>query len=116
MKKIIAANWKMVVKKENLPVLAEVLQKANKETLEVLVCPSFVHLAETAGWLRDAKIGLGAQNCFWEEHGAYTGEISAWDLQAAGCNFVLVGHSERRKYFGETDETVNKKIDRKSVV
>ncbi|MCX6779439.1 MAG: triose-phosphate isomerase [Candidatus Magasanikbacteria bacterium] len=110
MQKIIVANWKMVVKKEQLVSLVEVVGQADKTNLEVALCPSFVHLTEVASLINNKNIGLGAQNCFWVEHGAYTGEVSAWDLKDEGCQYVLVGHSERRKYFSESDEIINKKL------
>lgn len=77
--------------------------------VEVVLCPPFTALAAVEGIIADSKIGLGAQNMFWEEQGAFTGEISPLMLQGL-CDYVILGHSERRQYFGETDETVNKKM------
>lgn len=110
MKKIIAANWKMTLQKENLAPLVEVVKQANLDELETIICPSFTHLSKVANLIENTSIKLGAQDCFWEEKGAYTGEVSAWDLKNEGCQFVLVGHSERRRYFAETDEIINKKL------
>lgn len=76
----------------------------------IVVIPPFTALHLTADVLKGAKIALGAQNLHWEETGAFTGEISAPMLKAAGCNYVIIGHSERRQYFGETNEDVRRKI------
>jgi len=108
----IAGNWKMfktaaeaVDFVTNLkPQVAEVTNR------EILVCPPFPALAPVAEALRNSNIKLGAQNLFWEDEGAFTGEVSAPMLKAVGCQYVIIGHSERRQYFGETNETVNKKI------
>jgi len=110
MQKIIVANWKMVVTKEQLAPLIEVVKKADKTKADVVICPSFIHLKEVTDLIKNESIGLGAQNCFWAEHGAYTGEVSAEDLKQEGCEYILVGHSERRKYFQESDEMINKKL------
>jgi triosephosphate isomerase len=85
-------------------------QKENfSDEVDVLVCPPFVSLGMAVKYLHDSEIHVGAQNFHYEDNGAYTGEISASMIAESGCNFVLIGHSERRQYFGETDETVNKK-------
>jgi triosephosphate isomerase len=78
--------------------------------VDVMVAPQFAALSMVAEVLKGSAIALGAQNLFWETEGAYTGELSAPMLKAAGCTHVIIGHSERRQYFGETNETVNKKI------
>lgn len=109
MQKIIVANWKMTLKKTQIEPLVQIINQVEKKDLTIVVCPSFVHLPEVAE-KNDGSFFLGAQDCFWEEHGAYTGEVSAWDLKDGGCYYVLIGHSERRRYFGETDEDVNKKV------
>ena len=80
--------------------------------VETVICPPFTLLAQVAELLRDSDIGLGAQNMFWEVEGAYTGEVSPRMIVDAGCKYVILGHSERRQYFGETDETVNRKLRR----
>jgi len=80
------------------------------EGVEAVVCPPFTALEPVAQVCADAGIGLGAQNMHWESSGAFTGEISPAMLKDAGCKYVIIGHSERRQYFGETNETVNLKI------
>lgn len=79
------------------------------EAVDVMVAPPFTALSAVAEELRDAEIHLGAQDLFWESEGAYTGEISSPMLVDAGCDYVIIGHSERRQFFGETDKTVNQK-------
>ncbi len=109
---IIAGNWKM--HKTN----AEARQLANQIKMKatdirqagIILCPPFTALAAVYETIKDTGIGLGAQNMFWEKEGAFTGEISAGMIKSAGAGYVIIGHSERRQYFGETDETVNKKI------
>jgi triosephosphate isomerase len=81
-----------------------------EEKIDIVLCPSFTALSEVAEILFDSNIRLGAQDMYWQEEGAFTGEVCASMLKDAGCNFVIIGHSERRQYFGETNETVNKKI------
>ncbi len=78
--------------------------------VDVVLCAPYTNLYAVHQVIQDAPIGLGAQDLFWEDSGAYTGQISAGMLTAVGCNYVIIGHSERRQFFGETDETVNKKI------
>jgi len=78
--------------------------------VEVVVCPPFTALAPVAEALKGSSIALGAQNMHWEKQGAYTGEISPLMLREIGCKYVILGHSERRQYFGETDDSVNKKV------
>lgn len=80
------------------------------EEVDVLVCPPFVSLSMSVNYLHDTDIQVGAQNIHFENNGAYTGETSASMLTEAGCSFVIIGHSERREYFGETDSSVNKKV------
>jgi len=80
------------------------------EDIDIVLCPPFTHLAYIADMLESSNILLGAQDMHWEEEGAYTGEISGPMLKCAGCKFVLIGHSERRQFFGETNESVNKKL------
>lgn len=78
--------------------------------VEVVVCPPFISLAPVAEVIKDSNIALGAQNIYWEKKGAFTAEVSGPMLVSVGCTYVIIGHSERRSYFGETDETVNKRI------
>jgi len=109
---LIAGNWKMNGGPFKAAELLEGLkdQKENfSDEVDVLVCPPFVSLGMAVKYLHDSEIHVGAQNFHYEDNGAYTGEISASMIAESGCNFVLIGHSERRQYFGETDETVNKK-------
>lgn len=109
---LIAGNWKMNTHVAEAARLARGIVERVGDVLDVqvVVCPPFVSLDRVAEVLRDSQVRLGAQDLFWENEGAYTGEISAGMLQAVGCGYVIVGHSERRQYFGETDETVRKKV------
>lgn len=109
---IIAGNWKMFKTNSEARLLVTGLKEklAAVHDVEVVVCPPFTALAPVAELLKDSKIALGAQNLFWEEEGAYTGEVSPVMLRDLGCQYVIIGHSERRQYFGETDQQVNKKV------
>jgi len=109
---IIAGNWKMYKTIPEARELVTGIKEKLKATgqVEVVVCPPFTALAPVAEVLKGSGIGLGAQDLFWEEEGAYTGEVSPVMLRDLGCQYVIIGHSERRQYFGETDETVNKKV------
>lgn len=78
--------------------------------VDIVVCPPYTALSDVGELLIDSNIRLGAQDVYWEEKGAFTGEVSAQMLKDAGCAYVIIGHSERRKYFAETNETVNKKV------
>ncbi len=111
-KPFIAGNWKMNKHIDEAVELVSSLKEAEKELSEavVVVIPPFTALREIKKILEGSSLKLGAQNLFWEEKGAFTGEISPPMLKDAGCEYVVIGHSERRQYFGETDETVNKKI------
>lgn len=109
---LIAGNWKMNGGPYDAAELLEGLteKKADiSEEVDVLVCPPFVSIGMAVKYLYDTDIQVGAQNIHFEENGAYTGEISGSMLTESGCNYVIIGHSERRQYFGETDETVNKR-------
>jgi triosephosphate isomerase len=116
-KPIIAGNWK-----ENLThtdaialvrTLSYELKEPDYERVDIVVCPPYTALRSVQLVLEDEyiPIALGAQNLHWEDEGAYTGEISGVFLNVLHCQYVIVGHSERRKYFGETDETVNKRTE-----
>ena len=110
---LIAGNWKMNCGPVDAAELLEGLKNAKAEVAEevdVLVCPPFVSLGMSVNYLQDTDIHVGAQNIHFEDNGAFTGEISASMLTECGCSFVIIGHSERREYFGETDSSVNKKI------
>jgi triosephosphate isomerase len=108
----IAGNWKLHMSIAESVALVKSLDKAKKEFREaqMVVIPPFTALSSVRKALEGSPIKIGAQNLFWEDKGAYTGEISAPMLKDAGCEFVVIGHSERRQYFGETNESVNKKI------
>ncbi|GAK52666.1 triosephosphate isomerase [Candidatus Moduliflexus flocculans] len=109
---IIAGNWKMFTVVEEAKALVLALKDLVKDVtnVEVVVCPPFISLLAVKDVLAGSRIGLGAQNVYWEKNGAFTGEISAPMLKSVGCTYVIIGHSERRTYFGETDETVNKRV------
>lgn len=108
----IAGNWKMnkTVKEALELVKALKVSLSGVQGVEVAVAPPFTALYPVAQELRNSFIELAAQNLFWEEKGAFTGEVSPLMLKEVGCQYVIIGHSERRQYFGETDETVNRKI------
>jgi len=112
-KTIVIANWKMNLKPADSLQLAEEVAKQEQDwpaEVEVVVCPTFDSLKDVALKLSKTKIGLGSQNCFWEDEGAFTGEVSPKVLKELGCRYAIVGHSERRQYLGETDEMVSKKV------
>ena len=110
-KPVIAGNWKMYkTPTEAAGFLHDLaLLVADSSHAEIVVCPPFVAIGAAVEAARGTNIGIGGQDVFWLKEGAYTGEVSAPMLAAAGCNWVIVGHSERRQYFGETDESVFKK-------
>ncbi|WP_028313138.1 triose-phosphate isomerase [Desulfatibacillum aliphaticivorans] len=109
---LIAGNWKMFKTPQEAARDAAALAELVKgvEGVDVMIAPTFACLVPVAQALEGSAVALGAQNMHWETEGAYTGELSGPMLKAAGCSHVIIGHSERRQYFGETDETVNKKI------
>src|SRR3990167_3418 len=110
-KTLIVANWKMYPLDEDVAVeLATKVEQGikNVEGVEVALCPPFVYLIEIKKHL--AKASLGAQNTFWEQEGAYTGEVSPAMLKRLGCSYVILGHSERKNYLGETANMINKKV------
>lgn len=111
-KKIIAGNWKMNndINESQSLVSGIISGLGNDDNCEVIVCPPFTSLNEVHSLVKDSPVKLGAQNMFFEESGAYTGEISASMLKSVGCEYVILGHSERRTIFGESDELINKKI------
>ena len=113
-KPFIAGNWKL--HKTNteavdlVQAILESIQNIPEESAEIVVMPPYTALAPVKKVIDGSRVLLGAQNLYWEKEGAFTGEISPPMLVDAGCRFVVVGHSERRQYFGETNQTVNKKI------
>ncbi|MDP9158831.1 MAG: triose-phosphate isomerase [Acidobacteriota bacterium] len=111
-KKLMAANWKMyktpAQTREFFQTFLPLIAGQNRN--EIVVCPPFVNLAAAVAASENSQVAIGGQNMHWEKEGAFTGEISASMLMAAGCTHVIIGHSERRQYFGETDDTVNLKL------
>jgi triosephosphate isomerase (TIM) len=111
-KKLMAANWKMYKTPDQtrdffrdfLPLV----EKHDRD--EIAVCPPFINVPAAVEAARGSNVAIGAQNMYWEKEGAFTGEISTGMLLAVGCTHVIIGHSERRQYFGETDDTVNLKL------
>lgn len=117
-KTMIAGNWKMYKTPAEAVVLAQAIDNLLGDSddmngfVEAVVCPPAIDLKSVANVIEFDRslLGLGAQNCHWETEGAYTGEISPRMLADVGCDYCIVGHSERREYFGETDEDVNRKV------
>jgi triosephosphate isomerase len=109
---LIAGNWKMFTTVAEAATLVKALKVkvVNIHDVDMVVCPPFTNLMTIAELLKGSSIRLGAQNLYWEDHGAFTGEISAKMLLGVGCQYVIIGHSERRQYFGETDETVKRRL------
>ncbi len=111
--KFIAGNWKLNLTLEEGTALVKGLAQflaGKRDAVEVAVCPTALAVASMAGVAKGSEVGVGAQNAYWEEKGAFTGEISASLIKNAGARYVILGHSERRQYFGETDATVNKRL------
>jgi len=109
-KPIIAGNWKMnKTPQEAAQLVSELIPLVKGAACDVVVCPTAVCFAAVKPLLEGTNIKLGAQNVHFAPKGAFTGELSAEMLKAAGCEYVIIGHSERRQYFGETDKTVNKR-------
>ena len=109
---LIAGNWKMYKTSSQAAQTAGQLVDltTDVEDVDIMIAPTFTCLEAVSGVVAGSRVALGAQNLYWEKEGAYTGEISADMLTAVGCRYVIIGHSERRQYFGETDETVNNRI------
>ena len=112
-KPFIAGNWKMF---KTVPEAVDMVQKLHEASLglekaQFVVVPPFTALSEVSRALQGSSVQIGAQNMHWEEQGAFTGEVAAPMLKDVGCTYVVIGHSERRQFFGETNETVNKKIN-----
>ncbi len=110
-RKIIAGNWKMHMLPNEAMQFIQDLEPLVKDTNhEVILCVPYIDLFYSLLNAQDTNIKIGAQNMHWEETGAYTGEVSGKMLQSIGVEYVIIGHSERRAYFGETDDTVNRKV------
>lgn len=112
-KPIIAGNWKMnYTPSETHALLTQLLHFVQDALCDIVVCVPFLNIAAAKQALEGTNVHLGAQNMHWAEKGAYTGEISTEMLLAAGVEYVIIGHSERRQYFGETDDTVRLKVNK----
>lgn len=110
-KAIIAGNWKMnKTPNEAKELLTQITPLVKDADCDVIACVPFVDLQTALDATAGTNVKIGAENCHWENSGAYTGEISAPMLKAMGIEYVIIGHSERRQYFGETDVTVNKRV------
>ena len=113
-KKIVAGPWKMTMNLQDGVALAKEINEAlvaDKPNCEVIICTPFIHLASVAGVLDSTVVGLGAENCADKAKGAYTGEVSAEMVKSTGAQYVILGHSERRQYYGETAEILKEKVD-----
>ncbi|MFA5068809.1 MAG: triose-phosphate isomerase [Candidatus Omnitrophota bacterium] len=110
---IVAGNWKMFnTIKEAVELVSELKRGlGDVDFVDIVVCPVFTSLPDVREILIDSNIKLGAQDMYWEKRGAFTGEVSADMLRDAGCEYVIIGHSERRQYFHETNSDINKKIN-----
>ena len=111
-KKIIAGNWKMNVKPSETAALVKAIAEATAayaDKVEIVCCTPAIDVLEAVAAAKGTTIGVGTENCHWEDHGAFTGEISTGMIVDTGATYGITGHSERRQYFGETDETVNKR-------
>jgi len=108
---VIAGNWKLFKTIADSVALVNELKPlvTNNQGVEIVVAPVFTALSRVSEVIAGSNIGLAAQDCYWENEGAFTGEVAPKLLKDAGCSHVIIGHSERRQYFGETDLTVNKK-------
>jgi triosephosphate isomerase len=111
-KSLIAGNWKMFKTLEEAVLFAEKLALLVKDVSDrdILVCPPSLYISPLIHALADSSVFVGAQNVFWEDQGAFTGEVSAPMVKSTGARFAIIGHSERRQYFSETDESVNKRL------
>jgi triosephosphate isomerase len=111
-KPIVAGNWKMNKTSDESEALARgvVEAVAGVDGVDVVICPTFTSLERVASVVKGTPVGLGAQNVYWEAEGAFTGEISTAMLLTCGCTHVILGHSERRQFFDETDATVNRRV------
>ncbi|MFZ4855325.1 MAG: triose-phosphate isomerase [Desulfuromonadaceae bacterium] len=110
-KPVIAGNWKLFKTiAESVALVTELKPLvADNQSVEIVVAPVFTSLSRVSDAIKGSNINMASQNCYWEEEGAFTGEVAPKLLKDAGCSHAIIGHSERRQYFGETDLTVNKK-------
>jgi triosephosphate isomerase len=111
--KVIAGNWKMNKDFRQTEELIEGLKKSvnfDLQGVKVILCPPFTSLEFASRLVKGSPIAIGAQNMYFEDEGAFTGEVAPGMLKSVGCQYVILGHSERRQYFGETDEYINKKV------
>jgi len=110
---LLAGNWKMFKTTSEAEAFAKDLSARVNDVTErdMLICPPYVYIPALCNIFGDSPVKTGAQNVYWEPKGAFTGEISALMLKDIACEYVIIGHSERRQLFGETDETVNKRIN-----
>ncbi len=116
-KKVIAGNWKMnKLPNEAMEFISELAPLVKSAENEVVLCVPYTDLFYSLLHTQDTNIKIGAQNMHYEEKGAYTGEVSGEMLKSIGVEYVIIGHSERRAYYGETDETVNKKLKKAHVL
>lgn len=112
-KKVIAGNWKMYNDlQESQNLISKLINGLSGQSYncEVIICPPYTSLSEAYSLIKNTNIKLGAQNMHFEDSGAFTGEISGKMLKSTGCEYVIIGHSERRTIFGETDQVINKKL------
>lgn len=112
-KLIIAGNWKMYKTISQAIELANGLERELfelEDVVDIVICPAYTALSETGEVIADSNIALGAQDLYWQPEGAFTGEVSPVMLKDAGAQYVIIGHSERRQYFAETNDSVNKKL------
>jgi triosephosphate isomerase len=109
---VIAGNWKMFKTNSEAEQLSEAIRSKTSmiEKTQIIICPPATALSTVVSMVEGSKIAVGAQNMYWEDEGAYTGEISSKMIKSTGATYVIIGHSERRQYFGETDESINKKL------
>ena len=108
--KLVAGNWKMNLTVSEAVALVRALREDIGDRPGVVVCPPFTALAAVGAALAGSRIALGAQNMYWEDRGAFTGEVAPGMLTDLGCRYVILGHSERRQFFGETDAGVKQKV------
>jgi len=108
---LIAGNWKMQNNcAQSVELVSQLIKSVPDSAVDIVVAPPYTALSSVAAVLKDSPIALAAQNIFWEESGAFTGEIAPDMLKDVGCTHVIIGHSERRQFFNETNETVNKRL------